>query len=159
MKLPYGQKIEQARESRGWSIRKAAKLAEMSEGRLRQIEVGYESVGRGITKPVNPSIRHLRSIARVLDLDADELIRLAKATQEPPSPSVRDEAHAAFVALIKADPSLDDLSKAHIINQHALLQRVNTSAEADSALLDQQARAEIDAAIEAEPKRRTPKAR
>lgn len=157
---PCGKAIEDKRLALGLSIRKAAKEAGISDGRLRQVEKGYANAGGGIRVPVNPSERLLRTIARVLGLDGDVLVALnAEHSAGTPEPDDRDSAHAAFVALIQADPSLDALSKAHIINQHTLLQRGSATEAANRAQLDREGRAEIEAAIKATRKRPTPKSK
>lgn len=160
MDNPCGSKLKQRREELGWSIRKAASESGISEGRLRQVELGYEAVGNGIRKPVRPSSRILRTLARAYgELDPDELVALAEGTGRNTEPDVKDAAHMAFVDLIRADPTLDEPSKHHIINQHALLQRVVPD-NADT--LDQLAKkriAGVKAVKKAARKRQTPEAR
>jgi transcriptional regulator with XRE-family HTH domain len=155
---PCGQVIETRRLALGMSQRKLAREAGISDGRLRQIEKGYQKAGNGIRLPVNPSERVLRNIARVLDLDADELVALSQQHQgRVLDPTEKDAAHQAFIALIEADPTLTRENKNHIINQHEILQRIepeNAGGDKIRAELDKQARAEIAAAKKAKARKR-----
>jgi transcriptional regulator with XRE-family HTH domain len=152
---PCGQVIEARRLALGMSQRKLAREAGISDGRLRQIEKGYQKAGNGIRLPVNPSERVLRTIARVLDLDANELVALSQQHHgRVLDPTEKDAAHQAFIALIEADPTLTRENKNHIINQHEILQRIPPEEMASRAELDKQARAEIAAAKKAKARKR-----
>lgn len=161
---PCGDLIKKTRQDRGLSIRETANRASVSEGRLRQIEKGYAQVATGVRVPARPSARLLRSIASVLDLDADDLIIKAETAGLPLEPDDRDSAHQAFVELIRADTTLDDTSKNHIIAQHELLQRVMPVAESlakgeiTKEDLDRIGKEELARARAAKQKRQTPEA-
>lgn len=115
-----GQEIATSRERRGLSIRAAAEKAGISEGRLRQIQLGYESRGEH-RLPTNPSQKTLRGIARALEPHVGPL--LMEAAGLPVRPS---DDPSAFVA----DRGPDDRSPG--ISDEELLDRV------------QRARAEFD---------------
>lgn len=65
--------IERRRLSRGVSVRRAAKRAELSEGRWRQIAKGYQQAARGVRVPVNAPVETLARMASAVELHSDEL--------------------------------------------------------------------------------------
>lgn len=67
-----GKLLEQARTQVRVSIRSAAKKSGISEGRWRQIEKGYQSVG-GTRVPVSAPPATLMRMATVVGISADEL--------------------------------------------------------------------------------------
>lgn len=70
----FGDFVQQCRSNTGMSIRAAASLAGISEGRWRQVEKGYQSVGGGLRVPVKPSERLVERIADALSLERDEML-------------------------------------------------------------------------------------
>ena len=60
--------IEKARVSRGISVRKAARVAGLSEGRWRQIAKGYQQVTSAVRAPVNAPPETLARMARAVGL-------------------------------------------------------------------------------------------
>lgn len=90
-----GLQLRQARESRGLSIRAAARLAELwlqesnpsakfSEGLWRNMEKGERSVSGGVTLPVNPYRRNVYAAAAAVGLDGDKLLDLYDQTADEP---------------------------------------------------------------------------
>lgn len=59
------------------SVRGAAKLASISEGRWRQLEAGHQQVGGDVRIPVRPRGDTLARVARALDADEGWLRKLA----------------------------------------------------------------------------------
>lgn len=151
--------IRKRRETMGLSVREAASRAKVSEGRLRQIEKGYAVAAAGMHVPVRPSDRTLRMIAGALDLDGEELVALwAKQVTTVARPDAREDAHAAFAALVRGDTTLDAESRDHIIHQHYLLQKGSTP-PLTSEDLDIISEKKLDAAKaikDARKKRQTP---
>lgn len=72
---PLGQFIRDARGT--LSIREAARRASISEGRWRQVELGYQQVGGGITVPVQPRPQTLAAMCKAISADVAEALRLA----------------------------------------------------------------------------------
>lgn len=66
------------REARGTlSIREAARRAGISEGRWRQVELGYQQVGGGITVPVQPRPQTLAAMCKAISADVAHALQLA----------------------------------------------------------------------------------
>lgn len=66
------------REARGTlSVRESAKRAGISEGRWRQVELGYQQVGNGITVPVQPRPQTLAAMCKAISADVAQALRLA----------------------------------------------------------------------------------
>lgn len=63
----YGTAIRAARGS--MSVRAAARAADMSEARWRQLENGYQVVAKDHRVPVRPSERTVRAMAKAVGLD------------------------------------------------------------------------------------------
>ncbi len=118
-----GETIRTTRLGKGLDLKETAALAGISDGRLRQVELGYQNVGGGVRVKVRPTDGLLTKIAGALDLDAKALVAMARRDDEA-KPDAKDIAHEVFAQVVRADPTLDAASKTHIINQHALLQRV-----------------------------------
>jgi hypothetical protein len=72
---PLGQFIERARGT--LSIREAAKRAHISEGRWRQVELGYQSIGKGLTIPVQPRPQTVAAMCKAIGADVAQALRLA----------------------------------------------------------------------------------
>lgn len=72
-----GARIEQARHALGLSRRAAAKRADVSEARLRQIENGWHISRDGERVPTNTTAETLVQIAEALDIEPRELLDLA----------------------------------------------------------------------------------
>jgi transcriptional regulator with XRE-family HTH domain len=73
----FGEFVRYWREANGLSIRAAAGAAGISEGRWRQVEKGYQSVGGGLRVPVKPSERLVEAIADALTLERAETLEIA----------------------------------------------------------------------------------
>jgi transcriptional regulator with XRE-family HTH domain len=71
-----GLRIKAAREGKGLSMNKAAQAAGISPSRWRQIELGYHLV-QSKQKPANPSPEMLVAMARTVDLDTANLLKMA----------------------------------------------------------------------------------
>jgi transcriptional regulator with XRE-family HTH domain len=104
-----GQRLQQARESRGLSKRSAAHLAGISEARWRHIESGIER-RRGVDYPARPSALILARIARAVGEDAQDVLRQAGFDAEVDVVSVPD----AEVALVDIS-GLDFDSRAKVL--------------------------------------------
>ena len=72
---PHGRIIEAARGKT--SARAAAKAADISEGRWRQIVTGVQKAGNGITVPVNPRDTTLIAMATAVGADVEAVLRAA----------------------------------------------------------------------------------
>ncbi|WVX88601.1 immunity repressor [Gordonia phage CheeseTouch] len=70
---PEAQLIRDARNAQGVSIRAAARAANLSEGRWRQIEAGYQTVRAGERSEVVAPAVTLARMARVVGVSADQL--------------------------------------------------------------------------------------
>ena len=88
-----GSVIRQARKNRGLSIRGAAKVAGLSEGRWRQLEAGEESRG-GVVLPTRPRVTTILRIADALETNRQELCLLAGLSE-----------HAAELASARLNPA------------------------------------------------------
>lgn len=64
-----GEMIKKARLDARLSVRAAAKAANISEGRWRQLELGYQQVAEGVRVPARPRIDTLSAIARALGVN------------------------------------------------------------------------------------------
>ncbi len=73
---PLGQRVSEAREAKGLSLRAAAEQIGMNFTYLRDIEIGRKT----------PSPEYLAAIARVLELDPEELADLAVIDKMPELP-------------------------------------------------------------------------
>ena len=80
-----GAAIRDARQQRRLSIRGAADAAGMSEGRWRQIELGYQQVASGVRVPARPKESTVRAMARAVQLDVDEALALAGFEADAPA--------------------------------------------------------------------------
>lgn len=76
---PLGPALKQARERKRLSQRAAARAAGISEGRWRQLEVGYQK-NKGVLIAIGTSPTTVRAVAKAVDLDADDALRLAGFT-------------------------------------------------------------------------------
>ena len=66
------------REQRGrMSIREAARRADISESRWRQVEAGVQKMAGGIEVPVHPRAETLAAMARAISADVRTAIELA----------------------------------------------------------------------------------
>lgn len=147
---PFGAAVRQARENAHLSVRRAAEKAGMSEGRWRQLELGYQSVA-GTQIPARPSARTVRAMARVLDLDQRQMLELAGLPPEEADPNPAgsfvevEPTTAAIIAAIDAHPRLNAVTKAHLINQLQILEYVPAEV---AELLAEQARRRGRAGLE-----------
>lgn len=98
------QAIERARMARKMSVRRAAAVAGMSEGRWRQIAKGYQSAAKGVRVPVNAPPETLARMANAVGLTFDALSGVADDDtvaalldlQAPPQPPGEREALLAW---------------------------------------------------------------
>lgn len=72
----FGRELRAARSRAGLSIRRAAKLAGVSEGRWRQLESGVQSVG-GVPVAIRTKPETAVKVAAVVALPADRALTLA----------------------------------------------------------------------------------
>jgi Helix-turn-helix domain len=70
---PWGALITAARQDRGLSARKAARLASISEGMWRQITAGWQAVEPGVTIPVHGTPATLARMAAAVGLTPAQL--------------------------------------------------------------------------------------
>lgn len=98
-----GAAIKRHRLARGLSFRKAADAAGMSEGRWRQIELGYQQVASGVRVPAKPKAMTVASMAVVVGMDVDEALVLAG--HEPVGAAPQD---GAFVTLPGTETDPDE---------------------------------------------------
>lgn len=149
----FGDWLRQAREALELSVRRAAQLADLSEGRWRQLEQGYQRVGSGdavVSIPANPSERTVRNIAAALDLDLSAAMAaagmripkqaLAPAVIEPDdvaltptevmivndvllSMPARQALLSVYAALTSRDPAAPDEPKTHPVAERQVVDR------------------------------------
>ena len=83
-----GLRIKAARDGLGLSMRAAAHEAGISDSRWRQIEMGYQLI-QGKQKPANPSAEMLAAIAKAVNLDVLDLLKMAGFSEDdiPDKPS------------------------------------------------------------------------
>lgn len=122
---PLGAYLEAARVGLGLSKRAAAKRAEMSEGRWRQVVTGRQSAG-GVAIPVNPRPETVTSMARAVGLDPNVALELAglEAAEGGATEADSGAPHASVVDAIASDPDLLPEAKEHLTRQYGLLLRV-----------------------------------
>jgi transcriptional regulator with XRE-family HTH domain len=72
-----GQVISNARVSLGLSMRGAAKLAGISEGRWRQIEAGFKSSGNGVRETIRVRPATALAVADALGLPRGDVFKAA----------------------------------------------------------------------------------
>lgn len=65
-------RIERARLAKGVSVRRAAKVAGLSEGRWRQIAKGYQQVTKGVRAPVSAPVDTLARMALAVGLEPQQ---------------------------------------------------------------------------------------
>lgn len=65
----FGSELAAARKRRGLNVRQAAQRAGISEGRWRQLELGYQQVAAGVRVPANPKPTTVRAVADAVGLD------------------------------------------------------------------------------------------
>lgn len=75
---PAARLIEQRRKARGMSIREAAKRAELSEGRWRQIAKGYQQLAQGARAPVTTPPATIARMAMAVGATSDELVAVGE---------------------------------------------------------------------------------
>lgn len=75
-----GEMLEQAREARGLSKREAARRANISEGRWRQIVAGYQRAG-GVEVPANPRAETVINMANAVGVDVRKALDAAGLKQ------------------------------------------------------------------------------
>lgn len=109
--LALGQVIRTQRQLAQLSLRDLARLTDVSNAYLSQIERGMHE----------PSVRVLRSIAEALDLPADALLREAGLLREDDEPPDAASAEAA----IRADRSLTDAQKEALLAVYRSYRREN----------------------------------
>jgi len=66
---PFGRALQEARERLGLNVRQASIKAGISEGRWRQLEMGYQRVASDVFVPANPKVSTLRRVAAAVGLD------------------------------------------------------------------------------------------
>ena len=92
---PHGRMLEQARKDRvAISGREAARRASISEGRWRQVVLGYQSAG-GQRIPVKPTLRTLVAMAVAVDVDPWEVVQVAGLEPAPNREAVNRIARTA----------------------------------------------------------------
>lgn len=69
---------EYLREQRGkMSIREAARRADISESRWRQVEAGYQRMAGGVEVPVHPRAETVAAMCRAISADVAQGLQLA----------------------------------------------------------------------------------
>lgn len=118
--IDFGTYVRDARLASELSIRKAAKLARISEGRFRQLERGYTTVGSGdevVHVRSRPSRRTVIAIVDALDLDLDEAVALAGLTDVEPAPDENNET----LRRLETDRVLSTEARRHMVGLYRLL--------------------------------------
>lgn len=115
---------EYLREQRGrMSIREAARRADISESRWRQVEAGHQQMAGGIQVPVHPRAETVVAMARAISADPRHSLELAGHNPEqyawllePPVPGVGEESREWFTSLPRAEREavLAELQKLHL---------------------------------------------
>lgn len=72
---PLGKYLQNARGK--MSIREAARRADISESRWRQVEAGYQRMAGGIEVPVHPRPETVAAMCRAVSASVEEGLRLA----------------------------------------------------------------------------------
>lgn len=101
--------IERARKTRRppLSIRQAAPLAGISEGRWRQIEAGYQTVSAGVRTPVVAVADTLARMAEAVGLSPDDLRAVGRE-------DAADKLETLLSASVPANP-LEEFSEAELL--------------------------------------------
>jgi transcriptional regulator with XRE-family HTH domain len=112
----FGAALAAARKRRGLNVRQASQRAGISEGRWRQLELGYQQAAGGVRIPANPKSTTVRAVATAVGLDlvsAFEAVGLpvpddvlAGPQVEVDRPSVGARAQDAEDALFRLPPGL-----------------------------------------------------
>lgn len=71
---PHGVILEAARERLGLTKRAAAKRADYSESRWRQIVTGVQKMGGGVEVPARPTPKTLRAMSAAVDADVNQVL-------------------------------------------------------------------------------------
>lgn len=112
------------RSARGMmSIREAARRAEISESRWRQVEAGYQQMAGGIKAPVSPRPETIAAMCKAISADIAEGLRLAGHNPEQygwlfeDTPNLDNDVDRAwFAALPREDREqiLAELQRVHV---------------------------------------------
>lgn len=97
---PHGVILEAARERLGLAKRAAAKRANYSEARWRQIVTGVQKLGDGHEVPVRPTRKALRAMSAAVDADVNQVLIAAgfePISETAPENVRRAELRAAIV--------------------------------------------------------------
>ncbi len=112
---PLGRLLEDARESLRISKREAARRADISEGRWRQITIGHQKAG-DVTIPVNPRRNTVTAMARAVGVDpAKAQLAAGMEPDSPEEPKTGDQPPLdpdlrRYLAVL-ADPDVDQRQK------------------------------------------------
>lgn len=113
---------EYLREQRGkMSIREAARRADISESRWRQVEAGYQRMAGGIEVPVHPRADTVASMCRAISADVTRGLELAGHNPDQYAwllePQLADESSREwFTSLPREDREqvLSELQRLHV---------------------------------------------
>lgn len=72
---PLGAYLKEVRGK--MSVREAARRADISESRWRQVELGYQQVTKEVSAPVNPKAETLAAMVRAIGADLTKALELA----------------------------------------------------------------------------------
>lgn len=86
--IELGAEMKASRLAAGLTLAEVARAAGITEGRVRQLEKGYESRGE-FRYPVRTRPQTLPAIARALGAHAGPLLRAAAGSVEPAAPLAR----------------------------------------------------------------------
>lgn len=90
-RTPHGDLLDRARIALGISQREAARRADISEGRWRQVVTGVQRQG-GVSIPVNPKPSTLVAMARAVEADVDAVFDAAGLAAPDDRPATNTKA-------------------------------------------------------------------
>ncbi|MBD3778505.1 MAG: helix-turn-helix transcriptional regulator [Micrococcales bacterium] len=125
--------IEQRRKQRGMSIREAAKAADLSEGRWRQIAKGYQQLAQGARAPVTTPPATTARMAMAVGVTSDELVavgerQVADIVRESTASRLRHPSRMgagqppSALGLVRTDDLLAELTRRLIAGEAAQTQ-------------------------------------
>jgi transcriptional regulator with XRE-family HTH domain len=132
----FGELLALARRRRALNVREASRAAGISEGRWRQLELGYQQVASGVRIPARPRASTVRAVAKAVGLDLATAFRelglpvpedvLAESQVEIDPRSVAGEPDSAEPYLSRrTGPDLSDVTTDALLEELARRARAN----------------------------------
>lgn len=121
--IELGAEMKASRQAAGLTLAEVARAAGITEGRVRQLEKGYESRGE-FRYPVRTRPQTLPAIARALGSHAGPLLRAAAGSVEPAAPLAR-----GLTDDVLPLDGLDDATKAYLRTVAEEARRRNPAAQ------------------------------